>query len=116
MAKNIASPYMFTLTLIGFLVSSSFCSKFSTVYEINPFSLGSDEASKLQFVANSKLNFSKGLTFCLKVKFYYRNIARIIHSDWLKLELEDFRCQIIDFIFINFYTALKILLCLTVFL
>ena len=111
MAKNIAISHMVTLTLIGFLVASSFSSKDSTVYEINPFSLRSDETSKLQFVANSNLNFSKGLTFCLKVKFYYRNMVRIIHSDLLKLDLEDFRWEIIDFIFITFYTALKILFC-----
>ena len=116
MAKNIAISHLVFLTLIGFLVSSCFCSKVSTVYEINPFSLRSDEASKLQFVANSNLNFSTGLTLCLKVKFYYRNMVRIINSDLLKLDLEDFRWEIIDFIFITFYTALKILFCLNVFL
>jgi hypothetical protein len=116
MAKNIAISHLVFLTLIGCLVSSYFCSKVSTVYEINPFSLRTDEASKLQFIANSNLNFSTGLTLCLKVKFYYRNMVRIINSDLLKLDLEDFRWEIIDFIFITFYTALQILLCLKIIL
>jgi len=116
MAKNIAISHLVFLTLIGCLVSSYFCSKVSTVYEINPFSLRSDDTSKLQFIANSNLNFSTGLTLCLKVKFYYRNMVRIINSDLLKLDLEDFRWEIIDFIFITFYTALQILLCLTIIL
>jgi hypothetical protein len=76
------------LTIITLLCLARFifCNQTTVGYALDPV-----ENDTVRIGTNANVNFSNGLTLCLRFFFHYRNIARIFSSDSVKLDLEDHR-------------------------
>ncbi len=62
-----------------------------TGYDIAPKYGNSAENDYVRIGTTPSLNFSNGLTLCLKINFHYRKSERVFYSETLKLDLEDHR-------------------------
>ena len=87
---NYKMKYLLTTCLILFhLVTLTNSNPVKVCYEIFP-TFGSFENSSLIIRSDSSKNASNDLSLCFRVKFQVRKYTELIHSDSIKLEIEEY--------------------------
>ena len=80
------------IVLLLCLARFTFCNQIKMGYELTPkYGSNSADNDSVKIGAISSVNFSNGLTLCLKFNFHYRTTVRVFYSDFLKLDLDDQR-------------------------